>query len=55
MPRLGELPFDSKRKRMSTLHYCDGGFVLFTKGAPDVLLERTERILTKQGIKLMTS
>ena len=55
MPRLGELPFDSKRKRMSTLHYCDGGFALFTKGAPDVLLERTERILTKQGIKLMTS
>ncbi|MFR5731947.1 MAG: hypothetical protein ACLUD2_08330 [Clostridium sp.] len=29
--------------------------MLFTKGAPDVLLERIERILTKQGIKLMTS
>lgn len=49
MPRLGELPFDSTRKRMSTLHRCDGRTVLFVKGAPDVLLERTKRILTRNG------
>ena len=36
---------------MSTLHYCDGVCVLFTKGAPDVLLERTEKILTKKWSK----
>lgn len=54
MPRLGELPFDSGRKRMSTLHRCDGNCVLFTKGAPDVLLERTDRILTKYGVKPVT-
>lgn len=54
MPRLGELPFDSGRKRMSTLHCCDGIGVLFTKGAPDVLLERTDQILTKSGVRPMT-
>lgn len=54
MPRLGELPFDSGRKRMSTLHWCDGICVLFTKGAPDVLLERTDQILTKSGVRPMT-
>ncbi len=54
MPRLGELPFDSGRKRMSTLHCCDGICVLFTKGAPDVLLERTDQILTKSGVRPMT-
>ena len=54
MPRLGELPFDSGRKRMSTLHRCDGICVLFTKGAPDVLLERTDQILTKSGVRPMT-
>ncbi len=54
MPRLGELPFDSGRKQMSTLHWCDGICVLFTKGAPDVLLERTDQILTKSGVRPMT-
>lgn len=54
MPRLGELPFDSGRKRMSTLHWCDGICVLFTKGAPDILLERTDQILTKSGVRPMT-
>ncbi len=49
MPRLGELPFDSSRKRMSTLHVCDGRRVLFIKGAPDVLVERTEKVLTGNG------
>lgn len=39
-PRQDEIPFDSQRKRMSTLHLIDGQYVLFTKGAPEVLLER---------------
>ncbi len=41
LPRRGELPFDSVRKRMSTLHALPGGGVrLMVKGAPDVLLPR---------------
>ena len=40
-PRLGELPFDSDRKLMSTLHQFSGGYMLMTKGAVDVLLDRT--------------
>lgn len=40
-PRLGELPFDSDRKLMSTVHELSGGLLLVTKGAVDVLLDRT--------------
>jgi len=39
-PRLAELPFDSDRKMMSTVHRLEGGITLLTKGAVDVLLER---------------
>ncbi len=39
-PRLGA-PFDSDRKLMSTLHQFSGGYMLMTKGAVDVLLDRT--------------
>lgn len=39
-PRRDEIPFDSQRKRMSTLHLVDGQYLLFTKGAPEILLER---------------
>jgi Ca2+-transporting ATPase len=45
-PRVGEAPFDSMRKMMSTVHASpDGGFVQFTKGAPDVVLDRSTTIL----------
>lgn len=54
MPRLEELPFDSDRKLMSTVHICEGQKVLFTKGAMDVILERTGQILTKNGEIPMT-
>jgi len=37
-PRLGEVPFSSERKRMSTVHAMDGQRRLLVKGAPDVLL-----------------
>ena len=40
MPRIGEAPFDSGRKMMSTVHETAGGCVQFTKGGPDVVLER---------------
>ena len=38
--RVGEAPFDSVRKMMSTVHEHDGKFVQFTKGAPDMVLAR---------------
>ena len=51
IPRIGELPFDSDRKLMSTVHRVDGDRVLFTKGAVDVLLPRVLAILTGEGIR----
>ena len=41
-PRKGEIPFDSERKMMSTIHPVSGGVVVYVKGAPDLLLERCE-------------
>jgi len=38
-PRIGEAPFDSGRKMMSTVHTMDGKIVQFTKGAPDEILK----------------
>ena len=37
-PRVGELPFDATRKRMTTLHRTDGRFVALTKGAPETVI-----------------
>ena len=39
-PRVGEAPFDSSRKMMSTIHQVGDSFVQYTKGAPDELLKR---------------
>ncbi len=38
-PRVHEIPFDSERKRKSTVHRANQGFVMYTKGAPDVMLK----------------
>jgi len=40
-PRLTEIPFDSDRKLMSTVHTLSGGLLMITKGATDVLLDRS--------------
>lgn len=40
MPRIGEAPFDSGRKMMSTVHKTENGVVQFTKGAPDIVIGR---------------
>ncbi len=53
MPRIGELPFDSDRKLMTTVHRVDGVRVMFTKGALDILLPRCESILTGEGVRVM--
>lgn len=40
MPRVSEIPFDSTRKMMTTIHKIGNHYRIITKGAPDVLLER---------------
>ena len=54
MPRLEEIPFDSDRKLMSTKYRLHGVPTLLTKGALDVLLDRTTRIRTSKGIRPMS-
>ncbi len=43
-PRVGEAPFDSGRKMMSTVHNDNGSIIQYTKGAPDELLARCTKI-----------
>ncbi len=46
MPRINEVPFDSNRKMMTTIHRIGNKYRVITKGAPDVLLQRcTKEIL----------
>ena len=65
-PRLAELPFDSDRKLMSTVHQLSDGLTMLTKGAVDVMLDRTrlspeekaeiERVnaeLSQQGLRVL--
>ncbi|NMB11374.1 MAG: calcium-translocating P-type ATPase, SERCA-type [Firmicutes bacterium] len=65
-PRIGELPFDSRRKRMTTFHRVENngklagieavgtGLVSFSKGAPDVLLSLCDHIYTQGEIRSLT-
>ncbi len=64
-PRIGEIPFDSRRKRMTTFHELNGagslgsgalpsGIVSFCKGAPDVLLTLCTHIYADGGIRPLT-
>ena len=53
-PREGELPFDSDRKMMSTLHRIDDENRMIVKGAVDVLLERMDRIRVGNTVRRMT-
>ena len=52
--RLAEIPFDSDRKLMSTLHKIDGKNIMFTKGALDVILDRVKYIMTSDGVRELT-
>jgi len=49
MPRIGEVPFTSERKRMTTVHKCGDRWLSVTKGAPDVLFEKCSRCLDGTG------
>lgn len=52
--RLSEIPFDSDRKLMSTVCRMDKKNVMITKGALDVILNRTKDIITADGISKIT-
>ncbi len=65
-PRLAELPFDSDRKLMSTVHKLSGGYAMVTKGAVDVLMDRcvispqvraeveqANRTFSEQGLRVL--
>lgn len=48
-PRVAEIPFDSDRKRMSTIHRSDGALRLYCKGSPEQLLPRCTGQLSAEG------
>ncbi len=53
--RIGEVPFDSGRKMMSTIHKtADGSLIQFTKGAPDELLKRCTKALIDGNVVEIT-
>jgi Ca2+-transporting ATPase len=49
-PRLAEIPFDSGRARMSTLHRVDDGILVIVKGAPETVLPNCTHQLGAQGL-----
>ncbi|PCR99852.1 cation-translocating P-type ATPase [Lactococcus fujiensis] len=55
-PRVAELPFDSDRKLMSTIHkLADGRYFVAVKGAPDQLLKRVTKKLVNDEVSLLTA
>ncbi len=54
MPRMEEIPFDSDRKLMSTKYRLHGVPTILTKGAVDMLLQRSENIATNEGVRPIT-
>lgn len=52
--RIGELPFDSNRKMMTTVHRNLEGYISITKGAPDILINKCSKILENGKIEQMT-
>ncbi|MDP2841195.1 MAG: HAD-IC family P-type ATPase, partial [Candidatus Methanoperedens sp.] len=54
-PRITELPFDSERRLMSTLHTTPHGIMAFVKGAPEVVLELCTRVYEGGAVRLLES
>ncbi len=54
-PRLDEIPFDSDRKLMSTVHEIGGERIMITKGALDVILPKARFIIDADGIREITN
>lgn len=49
MPRVGEVPFDSMRKMMTTVHKKEVGYIQYTKGACEILLARSTKYLDENN------
>lgn len=54
-PKINEIPFDTDRKRLSTVHQTPKGIVLYCKGALEVLLPLCSQVQTDEGIVSLTS
>lgn len=55
IPRIAEVPFDSTRKLMTTIHQLeDGKYLVATKGAPDMLLDRVTKIEKHGEVSVFT-
>ena len=50
-PRLYEIPFSSETKRMTTLHQTNGSVTAYAKGAPEVILQSCDSMLTDGGVQ----
>ena len=54
LPRIAELPFDSERKRMTTLHKAGSHqLIALSKGAPESILHRCNQQLTSEGEQIL--
>jgi Ca2+-transporting ATPase len=54
-PRIGEIPFSSERKRMTTIHEASGkSKIAYMKGAPEVVLGQCSKICTNEKIRKLT-
>jgi Ca2+-transporting ATPase len=55
-PRVHEVPFTSERKRMTTVHKTpEGEYIIYVKGAPELIIERSTRILKDGKAKKLTA
>lgn len=54
-PRIGEAPFDSMRKMMTTIHQTENGIIQYTKGAPDIVLSLCTSYLEDGQVLPMTN
>ena len=52
--RISELPFESTRKMMTTIHKKTNGYISITKGAPDILIGKCNRIYENGKIEILT-
>lgn len=55
MERVNEIPFDSDRKMMTTIHKIKNGYRIIVKGAPDVILKRCNKYYTNNSSYNLTS
>lgn len=54
LPRVEEKAFDSQRKMMTTVHRSSQGFISYTKGAPEMLLDRCSKIMVNGKVQSLT-